>query len=272
MKVNTAGLDLIKLSEGFMAKAYPDPGTGGDPWTIGYGHTSLAGPPMVRKGDVITRPAAERVLATDVDKFSRGVAALIRAKLNDNQFSAIVSFAYNVGLGNLRKSSVLAAVNAGRLDLVPPRLMTWTKAAGRVLPGLVRRRAAEGALFTAAVGQSLMAAQLVSYDASEVAEMREVSARGADFGAIDPAQGKSLLNSSTVRNAVGLGGFSTAGLAAIWEQMKGWIGHAQDAGYTLGLSAETITTLAVGAGGAFIAYTVGRIIYERWLKARTLGV
>lgn len=273
MRVNTAGINLIKLSEGFVGKAYPDPGTGGEPWTIGFGHTALAGPPSVKRGDSMTKARAEAVLAVDVGKFAQGVARYIKKPINDNQFSALVSFAYNVGLGNFAKSSVLTAVNGGAFSQVPSRLQLWVKAAGRTLPGLVKRRAAEGALFTQAVGPSLAgAAPLVSYGESEVAEMREVSARGSGYGMIDPVQGKSLLTSSTVRNAVGLGGFSFAGLGALWGEMKQWAAHVQDAGLTFGLEPETITRLAIGAGGAFITYTMGRIIYERWLKARDMGV
>ena len=146
-QINQATIDLIKEFEGFRARAYKD---SVGVWTIGYGHTSRAGPPAVRPGMRITRAEGERILRRDVEKFAAGVEKALgphAAKLNDNQFGALVSFAYNVGLGALRRSSVLKAVKAGRLDDVPGKLMLWVKAGGRRLPGLVRRRKAEGELF-----------------------------------------------------------------------------------------------------------------------------
>jgi lysozyme len=144
MKMTRDGLLLIKEFEGFRARAYRDPiGV----WTIGYGHTSMAGPPQVVAGLAISEAEGERILARDVDRFADGVRAALKRAVTDQQFSALVSFAYNVGLGNFRSSSVLKAVNAGDMGAVPRRLQLWNKAGGRVLPGLVRRRAAEAALF-----------------------------------------------------------------------------------------------------------------------------
>jgi lysozyme len=101
----------------------------------------------VKAGDEISREQAEEILAHDVAAFADGVERLVTPMLNDAQFSALVSFAYNVGLGNFRSSGVLKAVNGNDFGLVPQRLALWNKASGRVLPGLVKRRAAEAALF-----------------------------------------------------------------------------------------------------------------------------
>lgn len=147
MQVNESGLALIRKCEGFRGRAYRD---AVGVWTIGFGHTSGAGAPLVKPEMVIDRNRAAIILAKDVALFAEGVANLVTAELNDNQFSALVSFAYNVGLGNFRKSSVLKAVNASDLTAVPRRLALWSKAGGRVLPGLVTRRAAEAALFATA--------------------------------------------------------------------------------------------------------------------------
>jgi len=146
MKINQAGLTLIKNFEGFRSNAYRD---AVGIWTIGYGHTSMAGSPRVFKGQKISRQQGEDILARDVERFSQGIRPLIKVGLNENQFSALVSFAYNVGVGGFRRSSVLQRVNAGRFDAVPHRLSLWVKAGGRTLRGLVRRRAAEGELFLA---------------------------------------------------------------------------------------------------------------------------
>jgi lysozyme len=144
MNMTEEGLELIRQFEGFRGAAYRDPvGV----WTIGYGHTSMAGAPAVMAGLAVTETEAEEILARDVEQFARGVRELLRVELTDGQFSALVSFAYNVGLGGLKKSSVLAAVNAREFVAVPRRLQLWVKAGGRVLPGLVKRRAAEAALF-----------------------------------------------------------------------------------------------------------------------------
>ena len=145
--VNQAAIDLIKEFEGFRANAYRD---AVGVWTIGYGHTSRAGDPKVKPGMRITRAEGEHILKKDVAKFAAGVERVLgddADKLNDNQFGAIVSFAYNVGIGNLKRSSVLKAIRRGDLDAVPSKLKLWNKAGGKVLKGLVRRRKAEGELF-----------------------------------------------------------------------------------------------------------------------------
>ncbi len=144
MKMTSEGLDLIKHFEGFRRTAYQDPiGI----WTIGYGHTSMAGDPSVFRGLTISEAKADAILARDVAVFARGVSEQLRTTVSDQQYSALVSFAYNVGLDNFRKSSVLKAVNRQDFAAAGRRLQLWNKAGGRVLPGLVRRRAAEAALF-----------------------------------------------------------------------------------------------------------------------------
>jgi lysozyme len=144
MQMTEEGLALIREWEGFRGRAYRD-AVGA--WTIGFGHTSLAGAPEVSPGLEISREQAEKILARDVETFAHGVASAVTVTLSGNEFSALVSFAYNVGLGNFRSSSVLKAVNAGDRAAVPRRVQLWVKAGGRTLPGLVKRRAAEAALF-----------------------------------------------------------------------------------------------------------------------------
>src|SRR5262245_17770828 len=127
MRMTQEGLALIKRFEGYRAEAYRD---AAGIWTIGYGHTSMAGTPHVVAGLKVTRSEAADILKSDVDVFAEGVRKLVTAELSDTQFSALVSFAYNVGLGNLRSSSVLKAVNAQEFDQVPRRLALWVKAGG----------------------------------------------------------------------------------------------------------------------------------------------
>ena len=135
------GVDLIKEFEGLRLNAYPDPGSGGDPWTIGYGHTK-----GVKKGDVVTQEQAEQMLRQDLRHFERAVASLA-PKTTQSQFDALVSFAFNVGEGNLKSSTLLKKHNAGDYAGAKNEFARWTRAAGRVLVGLARRRAAEAELY-----------------------------------------------------------------------------------------------------------------------------
>ncbi len=115
----------------------------------------MAGPPEVHPGLTITEAEAGEILARDVKRFADAVTRDVRTVLTDDQFSALVSFAYNVGPENFRKSSVLKAINARDFDAVPRRLALWVKAGGRTLPGLIARRAAEGELFAKGNGASM---------------------------------------------------------------------------------------------------------------------
>lgn len=119
MKVTSEGLALIKQFEGFRSRAYRCPA---GVWTIGYGHTSEAGPPQVAAGMELSETAATEILTRDAEAFAAGVRKDLKRDLSPAQFSALVSFAYNVGLGNFRRSSVLRAVNAGDMAAVPRRL------------------------------------------------------------------------------------------------------------------------------------------------------
>ncbi len=152
VRINDATLALIMHFEGCRLRAYQDVA---GVWTIGYGHTSRAGPPQVRSGMCITKAQAEEILRNDVERVAHRVAQVLGAdaeSLTPNQFGALVSFAYNVGIGNLKRSSVLKAVREGRHEDVPRLLLRWTKAGGRRLRGLVRRRRAEGNLWMATAG------------------------------------------------------------------------------------------------------------------------
>lgn len=146
-KIGPLGKRLIQKYEGLKLEAYPDPGTGGDPWTIGYGHTG----PEVKKGLKITSQQADELLAKDLEKFEKGVCRLVSPNvlidLSQNQFDALVCFSYNVGLTNLEKSTLLERVNERRFEEASKEFEKWTKAAGKVLPGLIKRRIAERDLF-----------------------------------------------------------------------------------------------------------------------------
>lgn len=141
-KTSPAGRNLIREFEGERLTAYPDPATGGDPWTIGVGHTG----PDVTKGLVITKELSDRLLSDDLGRFEGGVNKLA-LKTTQAQFDALVSFAFNVGLGNLTSSTLLKKHNAGDYAGAQAEFAKWNKAAGKVMPGLTRRRSAEAALY-----------------------------------------------------------------------------------------------------------------------------
>lgn len=141
-QINAAGERLIKSFEGCELEAYPDPGTGGEPWTIGWGHTG-----GVKPGDVITAEEADDLFDNDTDRFEAAVDLLTGGVATDNQFAALVSFAYNVGAGALKTSTLLRLHNEGDYAGAAAQFARWNKAAGQVLKGLTRRRAAEAELY-----------------------------------------------------------------------------------------------------------------------------
>ena len=147
MQTNAAGLALIREFEGLRLRAYPDPGTGGKPWTIGIGTTVYPNGQTVSPGDICTEQQAMQYLAHDVQRFESSVAAMLRVPVNENQFAALVSFAYNVGTEALRRSTLLRYINDSRFADAVGEFGRWNQAAGKVLPGLVRRRNAERELF-----------------------------------------------------------------------------------------------------------------------------
>lgn len=139
MDISDKGLEIIKRHEGLRLKAYKCPG---DVWTIGYGSTK-----GVTAGMVISKAEAEKRLLDDLQDAENGVDALVDVPLNQNQFDALVSFTFNVGRGALQRSTLLRHLNAGRYNAAAKEFDRWNKSAGRVLPGLVKRRSEEKALF-----------------------------------------------------------------------------------------------------------------------------
>jgi lysozyme len=144
--ISDRGLDLIKGFESLSLTAYPDPGTGGDPWTIGYGHTG-----GVQPGDTCTDAEATDWLRADCGSAEQCIDAHIDVEVNQNQRDALISFIFNVGCGNFKGSTLSKLINAGNFEAAAGQFGRWNKAAGRVLAGLTRRRAAEAELFSEVV-------------------------------------------------------------------------------------------------------------------------
>lgn len=158
-EINSLGLRLIQEFEGLRLVAYDDlapnkvlkPGDAiKGTLTIGHGHTG----PDVVIGLEITEAEAERLLKADLDEAERAVADFTEAPLNENQFSALVSFVFNVGAGNFRRSTLLKKLNREDYEGAAEEFARWNKSKGQVLAGLTRRRAAEKALFLKPVHQT----------------------------------------------------------------------------------------------------------------------
>lgn len=172
-RTNQAGIDLVKSFEGLELSAYPDPASplgkactsanlrlrsfskvknwelmSGHPWTVGYGHTGVMPDGSKVSFDTkVTNDEATELLKKDLEFFEKGVDSLVKSKITENQFSALVSFAYNCGLENLKKSTLLKLVNAGDTQGASNEFLKWNKAGGAVMAGLTKRRTAERDLF-----------------------------------------------------------------------------------------------------------------------------
>ncbi|HBR6834642.1 lysozyme [Klebsiella aerogenes] len=147
MQTSDEGIALIKGFEGCRLTAYPDPGTGGAPWTIGYGCTLPVDGKPVRPGMTIDQATADRLLKTGLVSYENDVLKIVKVKLTQGQFDALVSFAYNIGSRALSTSTLLKKLNAGDIKGAADEFLRWNKAGGKVLNGLARRREAERALF-----------------------------------------------------------------------------------------------------------------------------
>lgn len=140
MQINQTGLDLIKRFEGFRSIVYYDLANKA---TIGYGH-------LIKKGEKftsITKHEAECLLKSDVEIAEAAVNRLVKTNLNDNQFSALVSFVFNLGADAFSSSTLLKKLNQNQHSDVPEQILRWHRVGSRPYKGLIKRRAAEAELF-----------------------------------------------------------------------------------------------------------------------------
>jgi lysozyme len=230
VKTNQAGLNIIKEFEGLRLKSYKCPA---NEWTIGYGHTSMAGPPAVKPRMSITKAEAEAILKRDIIKYENGVKDAIKVDLTPNQFSACVSLCYNIGVGAFKKSSVARFCNTRQWQKAADAFMLWNKAGGKVLPGLTRRRAAEAALFSRSSAKD---------------EVRPV---------VDEPNGKPMRLSTTNMAA---GATAAAGITAAAKET------VENASGLLSSPMVTVVLILVILAGA------GWIVWERYKKARDWDV
>ena len=139
MKISLEGLALIKRFEGCRLESYK---CSANVLTIGYGHTS-----GVKETDTITQDEADKLLQEDVEQFEKYVDDNVTVELGQSQFDALVAWTFNLGVGNLRESTMLKKLNSEDYASVPSEMKRWNKAGGKTLDGLIRRRKAESLLF-----------------------------------------------------------------------------------------------------------------------------
>lgn len=160
METSPEGIALMHFYESCSLKAYPDPATGGAPWTIGWGDTG----PGVKPGLVITQAQAdERFKNRLAREFEPGVRSALQGRsVTQHEFDSLVSFAYNVGVASLKSSTLLRMLNAGDKRGAAEQFLRWDRAAGKRMLGLHRRRVSERAMFLgAAADQAIQAGQAV---------------------------------------------------------------------------------------------------------------
>ena len=144
MQISNNGINLIKQFEGCKLTAYQD---SVGVWTIGYGWTQPVEGKPVAKGMTITQQKANDLLTDGVAQYEKGVTNLVTVPVNQNQFDALVDFAYNLGVNALKGSTLLKKLNAGDYAGAANEFPKWNKAGGKELAGLTRRREAERSLF-----------------------------------------------------------------------------------------------------------------------------
>lgn len=238
--INNEGVLLLQDFESWADKAYLCPA---GVWTIGWGFTK-----GVKPGDVMTRAEGDRRLAEELREFTDGVRRLLTREANENQLAAMVVFAFNVGLAGLARSTVLKAHNRGDFDAAARAFALWNKAGGKVLRGLVRRRAAEAALYLKPVRIEIPLQPLARVDIP--VEIDEPMPQ-----LVDPE--RSMSQSTIVRGAGIAGGVSSLTLAAEGARAVGEIK------YSLG---DWLPYIALGV----VVVAAGWIIWER-LKQRRGG-
>ena len=142
MRTSDKGLLEIVQHEGVKLSAYPDPASGGAPWTIGVGHTR-----GVLPGTTCTYDQAMAWLRQDVVWAENAINRLVHVPLDQNQFDALVDFVFNVGEGQFEHSTLLRLLNNGDYEGADEQFQYWVYASGRVMPGLVARRHDEAITF-----------------------------------------------------------------------------------------------------------------------------
>ena len=144
MSISPSGIDLIRNFESLRLNAYDD---GVGVWTIGYGTTKYPNGIRVKKGDTCTLEQAKSYMQHDLKKFEQTVNSAVNVPINQNQFDALVSLAYNIGSTAFKNSTLVKRLNEGNYKAAANQFNVWVNAGGKRMQGLVNRRAAERTLF-----------------------------------------------------------------------------------------------------------------------------
>lgn len=178
LNVSPVGLQIITRFESLKLEAYQD---SKGVWTIGFGHTG----PEAKKGNTITEERAWELLGEDVETAEKAIDRNVRVALNQNQYDALTSFIFNVGSGNFQTSKLLRKLNAEDYEGAADQFRSWRRSGGKILNGLIRRRAAEEQLFVTPPQQTFNISQPVPV---EVLVQKAVVAdiTNADGERVDP--------------------------------------------------------------------------------------
>ncbi len=199
MQISQRGVDLIKEFEGCRLTAYLDELAKPPVWTIGYGHTRTA-----REGLTVSQDTAERLLRADVGEFAYVVLNLCAVTPNSNQFAALTSLAYNVGVTNFSRSTVLRMHNAGKFPEAAAAFSMWNKAGGKVRAGLTRRRAAEAALYLEPVDNVIQTTRAEP-------QVKDPAAMPLSFGNVAAGTGVALAGAQQ----------AVAQVSSVWDGLAG---------------------------------------------------
>lgn len=234
MKTSKRALQFIKDHEGLRLKSYKD---AVGVWTIGYGHTSDAYF-TVEKGQVITNAKANELLEHDVLEAEAGIDKVLKEPLpNGNMYGAVVSLVFNIGIGAFSKSTLLKKLNKKDYTGAANEFGKWVKGGGRTLPGLVRRRAEEKALFMTPdkLSNKVVNQPKITFVTEETAEAREVKGQ--------VSAPKSLPKGSKETAGGLLLAWGVGDYLGVWNQVKDYVGDY--APYILG---GIVVTAAIGFG------------------------
>ena len=233
MRTSPAGIALIKLFEGCKLRAYRCPA---GVWTIGYGHTGSD----VHPGLIVSQDRADDLLVLDLIRFEKAVAKAVAVPLSQNQFDALVALTYNTGPAPLT-ATLGRVLNARRYNDVPAQFMRWTRAGGKELKGLVRRRRAECALWRG-----------LDDDRGDDVEVA---------GPITAAPAGRSLTSSTTAKAAGLAG--AGGIGLVGQGLAQAKEHASTFS-SIASAFDGLGSTGLLVLGAVILAGAGYLVYVRW--------
>lgn len=238
MKIGPKGLELIKSYEKLRLTAYNTDGAG--VWTIGWGHTGKVDGKPVARGMKISRAKADQLFKSDLRWAEAAVNRGLRIEVAQEQFDAMVSLCFNIGAAGFARSSVLRFTNRGQFDKAARSFALWNKAKGRVLAGLIRRRAEEAALYAEAQ-DSLLLAEAEGFPVEEDEGKPMWKSRTALAGVTQVGTGAAMLSGAVAETK---GNLEVVGFNYLWLL------------YALGA--------VVLVGGAWV-------IYDRYIKKRDYG-